>query len=158
MEIESKMQVYEISYLFVPSIAEENVGAEVTRFKDMLSENEANFISDEYPKMIELSYQMSKNIANKKHRFTTGYFGWVKFEMPTENIAKVKSTLTNDDAFIRFLIIKTVKESTLAPKRAYSKDGARRKFQKTDQPTEEKVVEVIDEETIDKDIDALVVE
>lgn len=155
MEKESKMTVYEVGYLLIPTIAEENVGGEVTSLKDMLSTNGAQFISDEYPKMIELAYQMSRDIANKKNKFTTGYFGWVKFELPTENALTVKGNLDKNESIIRYLMIKTVRESTMSTKRTYTKDSAKRRTSAT---AEVKPAEPIDEETIDKDIDALVLE
>lgn len=160
MEKETKMSVYEVGYLLVPTIAEENVGGEVTALKDMLSEHGAQFISDEYPKLIELAYEMSRTVANKKAKFTSGYFGWVKFEIPTANILKVKEVLDLNESIIRFLLIKTVRESTLAPKRAYGKsEGVSSKRKVAQKAGAEKAEpEVIDEETIDKDIEALVVE
>jgi ribosomal protein S6 len=157
-EKEIKMTVYEVGYLLVPNLAEENVGGEVTALKDMLSGNGAQFISDEFPKMMELAYEMSRTILNKKAKFTTGYFGWVKFEIPTENILKVKEMLDKNESIIRFLLIKTVRESTMSPKRAYTKTeggaGAKRRTAKA----VEAEAGPINEETIDKDIDALVVE
>ncbi len=155
MEKESKMTVYEVGYLLVPTIAEENVGGEVTSLKDMLSLNGAQFISDEYPKMMELAYEMSRNIANKKNKFTTGYFGWVKFELPTENALTVKANLDKNESVIRYLMIKTVRESTMSTKRTYTKDASKRR---PSAAAEAKLAEPIDEETIDKDIDALVLE
>ena len=44
-EVESRLDVYEVGYLLVPTIAEENVGVEVTTLKDNLSSNGASFIS-----------------------------------------------------------------------------------------------------------------
>ncbi len=159
MEKETKMSVYEVGYLLVPTVAEENVGGEVTALKDMLSENGAQFIADEYPKMMELAYQMERHIANKKAKFTTGYFGWVKFEIPTENINAVKVKLDGNESIIRFLLIKTVRESTMAPKRGFgSKEGGARRKVATKGDEEAVVAEAINEETIDKDIDALVIE
>ena len=38
-EVESRLDVYEVGYLLVPTIAEENVGQEVTTLKDNLSRN-----------------------------------------------------------------------------------------------------------------------
>ena len=156
MEKESKTSIYEVGYLFVPSIAEENLGGAVTKLKDMLSTNGAQFISDEYPKMIELAYEMSKTVANKKQKFTTGYFGWVKFEIPTESIGAVKDSLDKNDEIIRFLLIKTVRESTLSPKRMYTKEGSARR--KTPSSKSDEPALPVNEETIDKEIDALVVE
>jgi ribosomal protein S6 len=155
MEKEPKMQVYEVGYILVPTIAEENVGGEVTLLKDMLTAEGAAFIADEYPKMMELAYEMTRAIANKKQKFTNGYFGWVKFEMSREGIVAAKAALDKNESDIRFLITKTVRESTMSPKRTYTKEGAHKR--KT--PAKEgEPVEAINEATIDKDIEALVVE
>jgi ribosomal protein S6 len=155
MEKEPKMQVYEVGYILVPSIPEENVGGEVTSLKDMLTNNGATFIADEYPKMMELAYEMTRAIANKKQKFTNGYFGWVKFEMSREGIVAAKADLDKNESIIRFLITKTVRENTMSPKRTYTKEGTikRKTATKSDEPALP-----INEETIDKDIEALVVE
>ncbi len=147
--------IYEVGYIMVPDIAEENLGEEVTKFKDSFIEAGALFISDEYPKMTELAYEMSRSINNKKQKFSYGYFGWVKFECNTLTIKKIKENLDKNEKVIRFLLIKTVRESTLSSKRPYSKrDG----FKKRTPAKKDEVVEKIDEQVIDKEIEALVVE
>ena len=151
---EAKGSVYEVGYIMVPTIAEENLGGEVTAFKDMLTEHGATFISDEHPKMMELSYEMSRSIANKRQKFSYGYFGWVKFECTPVQAKVVKDILDKNEKLVRYLLIKTVRENTMSPKRPYGKTegGMRRKF-----TPKEEVSGPINEETIDKEIDALVV-
>lgn len=145
--------IYEVGYLMIPSVAEENLGEEVTNFKDSLLEKGVVFISDEYPKMLELAYEMSRSIANKNQKFLYGYFGWVKFECPTSQALVIKEMLDKNEKLIRFLLIKTVRESTMSSKRPYGKqDGKRRSTPKT---AEESLP--INEEVIDKEIEALVV-
>ena len=153
-EKEIRLNVYEVGYLMLPTIAEENLGGEVTVFKDMFTENGAVFISDEYPKLIELAYEMSRSIENKKQKFSYGYFGWVKFECTTDQAQAIKAILDKNEKLIRFLMIKTVRENTMSVKRSYSKDNSRsrRVAQKAKEDTAP-----INEETIDKEIDALVV-
>ena len=153
-EKESRGQVYEVGYLMVPSIAEENLGGEVTSFKDSLTDLGAVIISDEYPKMMELAYEMSRSIANKKQKFTYGYFGWVKFESTSEGAITIKDALDKNEKLIRYLLIKTVRENTMSQKRVYNRpEGGRRRM--TPKPEE---AMPIDEATIDKDIEALMVE
>jgi len=152
-EKEIRLSVYEVGYLMVPTIAEENLGGEVTTFKDIFLENGATFISDEYPKLIELAYIMSRSINNKKQKFSYGYFGWVKFECDTDKAKIIKGILDKNEKLVRFLMIKTVRENTMSVKRTYSRqDGSKRRYT----PKVEEV-EKINEETIDKEIDALVV-
>lgn len=153
-KVESRGTVYEIGYLLLPSIAEENLGGEVTEFKDMITDKGAVIIGDEYPRMMELAYEMSRSIANKKQKFSYGYFGWVKFETTPEIAVVIKDLCEKNEKLIRFLMIKTVRENTMSQKRAYGKsDGSKRKS--TPKPEE---LLPINEETIDKEIEALVVE
>lgn len=148
----AKVSVYEVGYIIVPTVAEENLGGEVTLFKDTLSEHGVTFISDEYPKMMELAYEMSRSIANKKQKFSYGYFGWVKFECTTVQAKVIKDMLDKNEKLIRYLMIKTVRESTMSSKRPYGKpEGSKRRVTKSEESGP------INEEVIDKEIDALVV-
>ena len=150
---EVKNSVYEVGYIIVPTIAEENLAGEVTAFKDMLLEQGAVFISDEHPKMMELAYEMSRSIANKKQKYAYGYFGWVKFECTTSQAKVIKDMLDKNEKLVRYLMIKTVRENTMSSKRPYGKtDGVKRRST----PKAEEAGP-INEETIDKEIDALVV-
>lgn len=154
-EKESRICVYEVGYLMLPSISEENLSGEVSSFKDILTSNGAVFISDEYPKLIELAYEMSRSIANKKQKFSYGYFGWVKFECATDKAKIIKDILDKNEKLVRYLMIKTVKENTMSVKRTYSKhDNTKRRPSSSPKVKE---TEVINEETIDKEIDALVI-
>jgi len=151
-EKDARVNVYEVGYLMIPSIAEESLGEEVTLFKDSLSGKGAVFISDEYPKMMELAYEMTRSIANKNQKFLYGYFGWVKFECTGEQALSIKAMLDKNEKLIRFLLIRTVRENTMSPKRAYGKqDGSKRR---SSSKKEESLP--INEEVIDKEIDALV--
>jgi ribosomal protein S6 len=148
-----RMSIYEVGYIMVPTIVEENLGGEVTMFKDVFTEHGATFISDEYPKMIELAYEMSRSIANKKQKFSYGYFGWVKFECTTDQAKVIKDLLDKNEKLVRYLMIKTVRESTMSSKRPYGKpEGAKRRSTPRAEETGP-----INEEVIDKEIDALVV-
>jgi len=149
---EGKVGIYEVGYIMVPTIAEENLGGEVTEFKDMFASHGVTFVSDEYPKMMELAYEMSRSIANKKQKFSYGYFGWVKFECTTDQARVIKDALDKNEKLVRYLMIKTVRESTMSSKRPYGKtDGVKRRVTKSEESGP------INEEVIDKEIDALVV-
>ncbi len=148
---EARMTVYEVGYIMIPSIAEENLGGEVIALKDALTEQGVVFVSDEYPKMTELAHEMSRSINNKKQKFSYGYFGWVKFECNTLQARVIKDFLDKNEKLVRYLFIKTVRESTMSSKRPYGKtDGAKRRAK-----PEEALP--IDEAVIDKEIEALVV-
>lgn len=152
-ELDLKTQVYEVGYLLVPTLGEEEVPAVYTSLKDLIVSLKGEIISDEMPRMIPLAYEMLKVIQNTRNRFNTAYFGWVKFEMDTESILELKKKLDLDSNIIRFLLTKTVKENTLAPKKFVSKEGGVRK-RVTPLKKEENVE--IDEKEIDEEIEKMV--
>ncbi len=150
-------RVYELGYLFVPGILEENVAAEATALKDLVLSFGALPISEEYPRLIELAYEMEATINNKKEYFTTGYFGWLKFDLDPEKVAALHDKLALSDKLIRFLLIKTVRGSTMSSKRPYGRDTKRRTTTKAEDGTTVPPAE-INKEEIDKQIEALVSE
>jgi len=154
--VEGVSRVYELGYLLVPTITEDNVGATYSGLKDVITSFGGVFIADEMPKSIPLAYSMVKVIANVRNKFSTAYFGWVKFEMDAQKVLELKKKLDLDVNVIRFLLIKTVKENTMATKRFVPRDMARRKPFTAKRDESEVPVE-INKEEIDKEIDALAV-
>ena len=98
---------------------------------------------------------MQKVISNVRSKFTTAYFGWIKFTMSREQILELKKRLDLDPNLIRFLILKTVKENTIATKRFMRGDVIHRRPLIKRTENEETMVP-INKEEIDKEIDALV--
>lgn len=150
VEEKEKGVVYELSYLFMPFIAEEQLPAKTMAIKDIVTAEGGVFITEEYPRLIELAYQMESRVGNKKEKYTSGYFGWMKFELLPEKIEAVSTLVKANQEVIRFLVVKTVKENTLISKRPLGKDVFKRK----DAVQEPKVE--INKEEVDAQIDALV--
>jgi ribosomal protein S6 len=145
-------RVYELGYLLVPTIEEIDVPVQYGNLKELISSLGGVAISDEMPKMIPLAYSMVKVVSNIRNKFNTAYFGWTKFTMDAEKILELKKKLDLDPNFIRFLILKTVKENTIAAKRFVRSDVLHKKpVKKTDEEAMP-----INKEEVDKEIDAMV--
>ncbi len=67
----SDARVYELGFLMIPTIAEEELGAAYTNLKDVVASFGGEMISDEMPKMINLAYQMLKVTSNVRSKFKT---------------------------------------------------------------------------------------
>ncbi|MFA5841267.1 MAG: 30S ribosomal protein S6 [Candidatus Paceibacterota bacterium] len=147
-------RVYELGYLLVPTLSEEEVPGIFGNLKDLVSSYGGIAISDEMPKMMTLAYPMVKVISNIRNKFKSAYFGWVKFTMDSDKVLELKKKLDLDSTVVRFLILKTVKENTIAAKRFVRGEIAHRK-PKTEKG-EDEVVVPINKEEIDKEIDAMV--
>lgn len=151
---EANNRVYELGYLLVPTVSIEDVPVLYGNLKELVSSFGGTAISDEMPKMIPLAYTMVKVVANVRNKFNAAYFGWIKFTMDSDKVLELKKKLDLDSKIIRFLILKTVKENTLATKRFVRGDIAHRK--PTTKKSEDEVVVPINKEEIDKEIDAMV--
>ncbi len=160
---ESETQIYELGFHIVPSVEEGKLPAEVDSIKAFIEKQGGAFIAEDFPKKIGLAYTITKDTEGKRNKFDTAYFGWVKFEMKTENIMNVKDEMDKNKNILRYLIIKTVKESTLAPKSAMApKEEAPKQIkQKPILKTgdmEKKEGPKMTEEELDKTIEELIVE
>jgi ribosomal protein S6 len=147
-------KVYELGYLLVPSIKEEDVPVSYGNLKELVASFGGEVISDEMPKMMPLAYAMQKVVSNVRSKFNTAYFGWTKFTMSAEKVLELKKSLDLNPQFIRFLILKTVKENTIAAKRFVRGETYKR-------PTKSGGADgapaaPINKEEIDKEIDALI--
>jgi ribosomal protein S6 len=158
-EIEAETRepkVYELGYLLVPTITVEDVPIMYGNLKELVSSMGGEIISDEMPKSIPLAYTMLKVVKNVRSKFDTAYFGWVKFSMSASAIVSLKKKLDLDSNVIRFLILKTVKENTIAAKRFVGRDMVRRKPATSVKTDESGAPVEINKEEIDKEIDAMV--
>jgi len=148
-------RVYEVGYILLPTIPEEGIPAIYGNLKDLVSSLGGEVISDEMPRMIPLAYTMIKVLQNINHRFDTGYFGWIKFTMHPEKILDLKKKIELDTNIIRSLILKTVKENTVAAKRFVRSDVVRHRAPTLKKEGDE-AEQPINKEEIDKEIDAMV--
>lgn len=151
---DTNSRVYEVGYLLVPTVFETDLPAMYGNLKELVSSLGGVVISDEMPKMINLAYAMTKVVANVRNKFNTACFGWVKFTMDSDKVLELKKKLDLDPNFIRFLILKTVKENTIATKRFVRGETHRRPTYKKNENNE--TAAPINKEEIDKEIDALV--
>src|SRR3989338_3057052 len=147
-------KVYELGYLLVSTIPEEDVPVIYGNLKELISSLGGNAISDEIPKMIPLAYAMVKVVNNVRNKFNTAHFGWIKFMMDSDKVLELKKKLDLDPNIIRFLILKTVAENTIAAKRFMRADLHSRIPRA--QRSEDGAVTPINKEEIDKEIDELV--
>jgi len=153
--------VYEISYLILPSLDQTKVDQNVATLKSLVEAQGGVHVSDESPVFIDLAYSITKVVGVTRHKSTTGYFGWMKFELSQTMIENVKKALDASETVMRYLIIKTVRENTLLNgKMNLKKEDKSRKDNLLDTdsldalPENEEVSTV---EEIDKSIDNLVV-
>ena len=147
-------QVYEAGYHIVPITSEADLGARVTAIRDAIEAHGGVTITDEYPKLSDLAYEMVHIADNKRAKYNSAYFGWIKFEAVPGAIGKIDAALKGDDAIIRHMIVKTVRENTMVPKKVLmQKRGADKDTERAPEPARPAMTQ----EELDKTIEELVI-
>ena len=154
--MENKKKVYEVGYIIIPSVSPDHLEKEVSVVRDAIIKNDGEVISEEFPKMRELSYEMLKVTGNERNKFDTGYFGWIKFYGTEEGVGEIKKAFDTSAKILRSLIVKTVAENTLYGHKIVSEKPQRPQKAPAPKVEEEKVE--VNEEELDKSIDKLVIE
>lgn len=114
-------RIYEIGFLLSPSVRDEDLSARVGELKDSLTKLGANIFAEGNAEFIDLAYEMSRVIDNKRVRFTQGYFGWFKFEMDPSKLLEAKELWDKNTLIIRYLLISAVRENTIISKKSLGK-------------------------------------
>jgi ribosomal protein S6 len=137
MEETNEAKIYEVSYHLLPTLAEDAIPAEAEKIKSLITSLKGEVISEAAPELKTLAYEIEK--------YNKAYFGWVKFSLVPESVEKVKTALDASGTVFRYLIVSTVKESTLLADR------------ETKRPSKPAANSEEVNEKIDKSIDELVI-
>ena len=108
----------------IPSVTEDDLGIRVTAIRDAIEAAGGRIFADEYPKHIDLAYPMVKVSANKRATHHSAYFGWMKFDAEPKGVIALRAALKKDEFILRFILVKTVRENTMAPKKVHREKRA----------------------------------
>lgn len=143
------IRVYEVGYHLIATLPEEKLSETVLGIKSAIEDKNGVLISEDFPKMKALAYTLSRSTAGKREHFSHAYFGWMKFEFSMQEIASLQEKLKNNPLIIRFLLIETVRENTLATLRTPL-------IKKTEEPKKDSPKQEVSQEELDKSIEKLV--
>jgi ribosomal protein S6 len=121
-------RVYEIGYHVAPSVKEEDVEKVVAKIREAIEKQHGSFIAEGAPSLVRLSYPMPGIEGGKRVDVDRAYFGWLKFEAPTEAAQALDDMLKRDASILRHIVFRTVREET----RAHLKAPQLREVRRTD--------------------------
>jgi len=110
-EGQAERTVYEIGYLVLPSIPEDSLESLVSKINNTFEKVGGERIDGEMPMMIDLAYEMSKQVGARKYVVNEAWLGWVKFDLEAEKIEAVKAEIEKMDEILRSLLIKAPRET-----------------------------------------------
>src|SRR3989344_4596924 len=154
-EKDFESQIYELGYHLVPTVSETDLSQEVAKLQNIITDAHGSIISESFPEMRGLAYEIAKRVDTNYSRFNKAYFGWIKFEAIGSSIEDIDKKLKLNLSVLRFILVKTVRENTMftpkivSPRREHKEDG----LVKEAEPV---LKTPISEEEIDKSIEALI--
>lgn len=112
-------QVYELSYLLLPSIPEDEIQKVAAKIEKIIENHGGQKFDGEAPFLRELAYEMSKVVGASRYVVKNAYLGWTKFDLPAEASAEeglhpaeaIKAEVEKMQEVLRMLLIKTDKET-----------------------------------------------
>lgn len=106
----NEFATYELAFHILPTVAEGEVPTAFTAIKDHITKNGGEIVDEEAPARIDLAYNIEKYLEGKYRKFSSAYFGWVRFTVSGEAIAEITEEVEGDSNTLRHLLIKLSKQ------------------------------------------------
>jgi ribosomal protein S6 len=104
--------VYELGYLVLPSVPEDNLAQVVSTIVSTIEKAGGKTLDSENPFIQPLAYSMSKTVGARKYVVDEAYIGWMKFEAEPSMIEAIKLGVEKMEEVLRTLLIKAPRETT----------------------------------------------
>lgn len=105
-EKDEKVVAYELGYHLVPSLGEDDLALRVTDIQKAIIAEGGSVLSEGQPQAFTLAYPMRKMRGGRWDHYETSFFGWVRFEAPTQGVLGLKDFLETNEHLVRYLLIK----------------------------------------------------
>ena len=105
--------VYELGYLLVPTLSENEVGEVRSGLESAIKKAGAEHLSTGDVHFIDLAYEMVKKVKSKNIKFDQAHFGWIKFSAEGETSNVVAKAVKGMDEVLRHIIVKTVEDDSV---------------------------------------------
>lgn len=147
LELEPKVENYELGFHFWPELEEESSGQKFREIEESITQLGGAILASREPKKQHLSYP----IKHKKYSF----FGIINFKSPTAAIGHLESQLKLNDAVMRFLVLKIRENAKFLKTLKESSPRTRAKTYTPPKP-EDKPKEEIKPEVMEKQIEDVI--
>ncbi len=105
---------YEFAFHVLPTVAEGEVQGVFDAIKAHIAHT-GEIISEERPERIDLVYPIVKHLEGKNRKFTSAYFGWVRFKCDADKLGDLMEELGTVNTVLRHLLIKLTREEEAHP-------------------------------------------
>jgi len=112
---EREAQAYELAFHILPTVAEGEVKAVFESIKNTITKLGGTLREEEAPARFELAYELVQFLEGRNRKFTSAYFGWVRFSIEADKIAELVDTVERTKEILRHLLIRLSKAEEANP-------------------------------------------
>jgi len=104
-----EVQAYEFAFHVLPTVAEGEVPGVFESLKAHITKAGGEIFDTEEPQRFDLAYEIVKYLEGKNRKFTSAYFGWVRFRLEAGALTALTEELEGEKSLLRYLLIKLTK-------------------------------------------------
>lgn len=112
---------YEFAFHLLPTIADEEVTGAVETFKKLIVSHGGEVTAEEAPQRFDLAYRIRKMVDGGYQNFASSFFGWVRFTVTPDMIAKLTEEIQHERLVLRFIIVRLSRADVERPFRVFEK-------------------------------------
>lgn len=141
---------YEFAFHVLPTVAEGEVPNVVEVLKAHITKIGGEIFDEEAAQRFDLAYDIVKYLEGKNRKFSSAYFGWVRFRLDAASLAELTETLDSTKEVLRYLLVKLTKVEEQNPFRFHESivDRKVRTITEADIAEVEEMAEVEPEEEV----------
>lgn len=106
---------YECAFHVLPTVAEGEVATVFGELKDIITKAGGEIFDEESPERIDLAYDIVEHLEGKNRKFSSAYFGWVRFRAEGASIATITHEIDVRTDILRYLVIRLTKVEEMNP-------------------------------------------
>lgn len=112
---EHELVSYEFAFHVLPTVTEGEVPSVVESLKAHITTAGGQIFDEETPERFDLAYEIAKYMEGRNRRFSSAYFGWIRFRMEAAKLAELTEHVELTKEVLRFLIVKLTKVEEANP-------------------------------------------
>ena len=106
---------YELAFHVLPTVAEGEVADVFTSLKTAIEKAGGTITIEEAPARFELAYEIIKLLEGRYRKFTSAYFGWVRFTLDPAQLDELTEVVEATPQLLRHLVIRLTKAEEANP-------------------------------------------
>ena len=106
---ERELNSYELAFHVLPTVAEGEVKTVFDAIKAHITTLGGTLAEEEAPARFDLAYDIVKFLEGRNRKFSSAYFGWVRFDLEANKIAEIAEMMDGSKDILRHILIRLTK-------------------------------------------------